>query len=416
MKKIILAIVFLFANIHAHAQFGGLLDKAKKKAEEKVSKKTGDVEKKADDKIDNKTSGGSSNDGNSSGTSGGSSSSEPAATGIKAYSKFDFVPGEKIVVIEDFIQDAVGDFPDKWNTNASAEIVTIEGKEGHWLMLKKQGIFMPEFIDTLPDNFTFEFDLLCDKPGKVWGFYTSIASLSDRTHPENWQGAENRFTFTIAAYPDGNSGSSIERRKNNTGEGAVSTTTKKFSDATKPVHVAMWRQKERVRIYFDEEKAWDLPKAILAGAKLNSIVYWLQGESEGSYYMSNLRLAVGAPDTRNKLLTEGKWVTHGILFDVNSANIKSESYGTIKEIATVLKENANVKVKIVGHTDADGDDKSNMDLSKRRAASVKEFLTKEFSIDETRMETDGMGESKPVDKNATPEGKANNRRVEFVKI
>ena len=73
-------------------------------------------------------------------------------------------------------------------------------------------------------------------------------------------------------------------------------------------------------------------------------------------------------------------------------------------------------VKIVGHTDADGDGKSNMDLSKRRAAAVKEFLAKEFSIDESRMETDGLGESKPVDKNSTPEGKANNRRVEFVKI
>lgn len=412
MKKIIIAFIYLFTGVYAQAQFGNMLDKAKKKAEEKIQGKT---EKKVDDTMEGKKSDGSSSE-NSSEASGGGSSTSKEPAGIKAYSKFDFIPGEKIVVIEDFIQDAVGDFPDKWNTNASAEIVTIDGKEGHWLMLKKQGIFMPEFIDTLPDNFTFEFDLLCDKPGKVWGFYTSMAALSDRSQPENWQGAENRFTFTIAAYPDGNSGSSIERRKNGTGEGAVSTTTKKFSDATKPVHVAMWRQKERVRIYFDEEKAWDLPKAISAGAKLNSIVYWLQGEGEGSYYMSNLRLAVGAPDTRNKLLTEGKWVTHGILFDVNSANIKSESYGTIKEIATVLKENADVKVKIIGHTDADGDDKSNMDLSKRRAASVKDFLKKEFSIDETRMETDGMGESKPVDKNTTPEGKANNRRVEFVKI
>ncbi len=416
MKKIFLVFVFLFAVIFAQGQFGGVLGKAKKKAEEKVSKKTSDAEKETEDKIDGKTSDNSSSSEKSSDGSAGGNPPASGSTGIKAYSKFDFVPGEKIVVMEDFIQDAVGDFPDKWNTNASAEIVTIDGKEGRWLMMKKQGVFMPEFIDSLPDNFTFEYDLLCDKPGKVWGFYTNIVSLSDRTQPENWQGAENRFTFTIAAYPDANSGSSIERRKNNMGEAATSTTTKKFSDATKPVHVAVWRQKERVRIYFDEEKAWDLPKAIVAGAKLNSIVYWLQGESEGSYYMSNLRLAVGAPDTRNKLLTEGKWVTHGILFDINSATIKSESYGTIKEIATVLKENADVKVKIVGHTDADGDDKSNMDLSKRRGASVKEFLIKEFSIDKSRMETDGMGESKPVDKNTTPAGKANNRRVEFVKI
>lgn len=413
MKKIILAIVFLSASILAQAQFGSILDKAKKKAEEKVSKKTDDAEKKADDKVDGKTGG--SGDGNSSDASGGSSA-EPAATGIKAYSKFDFVPGEKIVVMEDFMQDAVGDFPDKWNTNASGETVTIDGKPGHWLMVNKQGVFMPEFIDSLPDNFTFEFDLLCDNPGKAWALYSSIVTLANRNQPESWQSADSRFTFTVAPGADA-SVSGIERTKDGVGEASSNTNTKKFTDKIKPIHVAVWRQKERVRVYFDEEKVWDLPKAMSLTAKYNAVVYWLQGTGEGvSYYMSNLRLAVGAPDTRNKLLTEGKWVTHGILFDVNSANIKSESYGTIKEIATVLKENADVKVKIIGHTDADGDDKSNMDLSKRRATSVKEFLTKEFSIDETRMETDGMGESKPVDKNDTPAGKANNRRVEFVKI
>jgi outer membrane protein OmpA-like peptidoglycan-associated protein len=179
----------------------------------------------------------------------------------------------------------------------------------------------------------------------------------------------------------------------------------------------MWRQKERVRVYFNEEKVWDLPKAMSKDAKYNSIVYWLQGPGQNaSYFMSNLRLAVGAPDTRNKILTESKWVTHGILFDVNSADIKPESFGTMKEMANVLKEYPDLKVKIVGHTDADGKDADNLDLSKRRAASVKTALAKEFSIDESRMETDGKGESEPIDKNNTPAAKANNRRVEFIKL
>jgi len=81
----------------------------------------------------------------------------------------------------------------------------------------------------------------------------------------------------------------------------------------------------------------------------------------------------------------------------------------------VLTENADVKVQIVGHTDADGDEAANMDLSTRRAASVKTALAREFAIDASRMETDGKGESQPVDKNDNPAGKANNRRVEFVK-
>jgi outer membrane protein OmpA-like peptidoglycan-associated protein len=211
--------------------------------------------------------------------------------------------------------------------------------------------------------------------------------------------------MTIAPGGDGNGSSTVERSKDGTGEASTSTETKQFA-AQKLVHIAMWRQKERMRVYFNQEKAWDLPKAMSPNAKYNAIVWWLQGPGQNaSYFMSNLRLGVGAPDTRKKILEQKKWVTHGILFDVNSATIKPESYGTLKEMADVMKEYADLKVKIVGHTDADGADAANLELSKKRAASVKESLAKEFGIDESRMETDGKGESEPIDKNDTPAGK-----------
>lgn len=132
-------------------------------------------------------------------------------------------------------------------------------------------------------------------------------------------------------------------------------------------------------------------------------------------FLSNIRVAAGAPDTRNRILTEGKWVSHGILFDVNSDRMKPESYGSLKEVAGVLTENKDLKVQIVGHTDSDGEDAANLDLSKRRAVSVKAALTREFAIDAARMDTDGKGESQPIDNNTTPTGKANNRRVEFIR-
>jgi outer membrane protein OmpA-like peptidoglycan-associated protein len=139
-------------------------------------------------------------------------------------------------------------------------------------------------------------------------------------------------------------------------------------------------------------------------------------ENKDEYMVANVRYAIGAPDTRSKLITEGKLVTRGILFDVNSDKIKPESYGVLKEIGTVLKENPAVKVKIIGHTDSDGDDAKNLDLSKRRAASVKNTLSSEFGIESSRLETDGKGESQPSEPNTSPQGKANNRRVEFVKL
>ena len=116
------------------------------------------------------------------------------------------------------------------------------------------------------------------------------------------------------------------------------------------------------------------------------------------------------------MITEGKLVTYGIYFDVNKDIVKPESYGTLKEIAAALNENPGVRVRISGFTDSDGDDAKNMDLSKRRAESVMNELSQNFSVDAARFETDGKGESQPVAPNDTPANKALNRRVEFVKL
>ncbi|MGZ8517642.1 MAG: OmpA family protein, partial [Chitinophagaceae bacterium] len=123
----------------------------------------------------------------------------------------------------------------------------------------------------------------------------------------------------------------------------------------------------------------------------------------------------GLPDMRNKLLTEGKIVSYGIYFDVNKDVVKAESYGSLKEIASILNEVPDVRILVVGHTDADGTEASNLDLSKRRAAAVKAELIKTFGIDASRIQTDGKGESQAVASNDSPSNKALNRRVEFIK-
>lgn len=363
-------------------------------------------------------------------TEGNSSANEPApkAASLKAYSKFDFVPGEKIVVQEDFSQDAVGDYPDKWNTNSTGEIVTLDNQPGKWLRIQKAGVHYPEFITSLPDNFTFEFDVACNNDFNYYSYPLNI-SLAHIATPQDFtdwsyfrHNTLNGFVFSLHAMGPGSSQGDYAYESFLDSKSLLrndAATSQFFAPKKNICHVSVWRQKQRIRIYLNEEKIFDLPRAMQAPL-YNSIIFATgslngNGDREDWYAITNLRLAVGTPDTRNKLITEGKWVTHGILFDVNSDKIKPESYGSLKEIATVLKENADVKVTIVGHTDADGDDKSNLDLSKRRAASVKNMLISEFGIDESRMSTDGKGESQPVDKNDNAVGKANNRRVEFIK-
>jgi len=342
-----------------------------------------------------------------------------AAPTFQSFSKFDFVPGEKIVAMEDFTGDAIGEFPAKWNTNASGEIVTISGQTGRWLKLTKAGFFTPEFITDLPDNVTVEFDLFV-RPGFSAGFPLEFAlvQLANRKAVDDWEDGPNVVTAT--AFPglggEDQGTSSIWTRQDGTTGASNNSTTPQLAPNGKVMHIVTWRQRQRVRMYMNQEKVWDLPRAVSASAMLNSLVFFVRGGcGDCEYYVGNLRVAVGAADTRNKLVTEGKWVTHGIFFDSGSDRVKGESYGSLKEIAGVLTENADLKVQIVGHTDSDGDDAANLDLSKRRAASVKSVLVSEFKIDAGRLDVDGKGETQPIDKNDTPAAKANNRRVEFLK-
>jgi outer membrane protein OmpA-like peptidoglycan-associated protein len=131
--------------------------------------------------------------------------------------------------------------------------------------------------------------------------------------------------------------------------------------------------------------------------------------------IKNVRVAEGGVELYDKLMTEGRIVTRGIYFDVNKATIKPESMGVINEIAKLLEYHPEIKFTIEGHTDSDGDDQSNQTLSENRAKSVKDVLVS-LGVDSSRLDAKGFGESKPFNGNSTPEEKANNRRVEFVKI
>jgi len=328
---------------------------------------------------------------------------------LEAYSKFDFVPGEKVIFYDDFTAENIGDFPVQWNTTGSGEVVTTNLYEGRWFNITNgRGATVLDAPLVLPENYTIEFDVVKQKDPKnnnSSDFSFEILSTSkpkDIGYGNARPGdAAIRFAFEYSTrystyYQDGSpdlSGSDNIRLL----EG------KKYK-------ISIWVQKERIRMYVDEKKVFDLPKAMSKSYKYNMIRF-----DRGVTMFGNIRIATGLPDVRNKLLTEGKLVTYGIYFDVNKDVVKPESYGTLKGIAAILNEVPDVKVKIVGHTDSDGADAANLDLSKRRAASVKAELVKSFNVNGDRLVTDGMGESQPVAPNDTPVNKALNRRVEFIK-
>ena len=338
--------------------------------------------------------------------------------------KYDFVPGEKIIAYEDFSATEIGDFPLKWKTNATAEVVTVNGKRGKWMKINKESVFYPEFIKDLPENFTLEFDLGVNQKWDSSPFVINITNLSDPKlytdyyHYVNWKGTHSLHMQIRPAIIDQRAG--FARLQTATVGNYLVDSDIEFKSwdngPTNFAHVALWRQGQRLRGYVNGEKVWDVQEVFDPKSKYNAITFAQQGSYNLDDYLliSNIRLAAGAPDTRNKL-AKGKFVTTGILFDPNSDVIQPESYGTLKAIAAVLKDSA-YKVKIVGHTDADGEAAANLELSKQRAAAVKAYLVNNFGLVAENIEVTGMGEANPIDVNTTLAGKANNRRVEFISL
>ncbi|WP_160715514.1 OmpA family protein [Chitinophaga solisilvae] len=428
MKKLLILTGIFIWGTAVHAQF---LDRIKNKVQQKVNEK---VDKKIDETIDKATAPQKKNAPPAEHPEAGApavNNGTPAAggginTNITSYSRFDFVPGEKIIVAENFAQDPVGEFPGQWNTHSGAELVTVSNRPGKWLNIRQDGVFYPEYLTgNLPENFTLQLDIMAnDEIASI--SYLVIGLINAGNTDEKFSRAPGLGLSTEAQ------GFKIQLTPKSSGHGDFgyashvigSHSTGSLPEFHVPeknsVRLSVWRQKQRVRVYLDSTKVLDLPKALDPGTILNSLVFSTYApafdDNNGGYFISNITLAVGAPDTRNKLITEGKFTTHGILFDTNSDRIKAESYGALKDIANVLTENPSVRVKIIGHTDADGSDQANLELSRHRAAAVKAALSKDFNIDGSRMETDGKGKSQPADNNNTEVGKANNRRVEFVKM
>ena len=333
--------------------------------------------------------------------------------GMQTYSKFDFIPGEKVLFYDDFTESAVGDFPPNWNTNASGEVVTTNLYPGNWFKMNGSGCVVVEGGLKLPENFTVEYDVIGypveeGNTNFEFGFYMySAQNPKDMSEGGAVPGLNGGVKMSFGNRATYSAYNTEVYTINGEKEDAAMEPGKKY-------RLSFWVQKTRLRVYLNEVKVFDLPKVFETGFKVNMLRFELW--DSGNPMITDFRVAAGLPDMRNKLLTEGKLVSYGIYFDVNKDVVKPESYGTLKGIADVLKENPAVRIKIVGHTDSDGADAANLDLSKRRGAAVKAELVKSFGVDASRIESDGLGETKPVAPNDTPANKALNRRVEFIKL
>ena len=123
---------------------------------------------------------------------------------------------------------------------------------------------------------------------------------------------------------------------------------------------------------------------------------------------------VNAGEMKGAIGESGKVILYGIFFDTDKDVVKPESKPTLDEIAKLMKGDPSLKVHVVGHTDNQGKPDYNLDLSRRRAASVARELTTTYAIAPDRLDSFGCGLYSPLAANTTEEGRAKNRRVELV--
>ena len=331
----------------------------------------------------------------------------------------DFVPGNKVIFFDDFKQDAMADFPAKWNTTGSGKVVTIDGIEGKWFDIVHNSVVNPLLDKPLPENCTIEFDLFLQTKDELLTPFIQFGLTSVKDIMREEIAYKEKFFVNLDRYNE-KDGKRIEYGLKdvvgNKNDFPITDYTNKV------LHVSMAINKTRLRLYLDKTKLIDLPRALLPEMRNNFYLVnmYMIPASELGVLVTNIRIASSETDARSllikQLIEEGKAVTSDILFDVNSDVIKKESYGIINQFGDALKANAGLKIKITGHTDNDGTAATNMELSAKRAAAVKRYLMSNYSIDPARILTDGKGATEPVSDNNSINGKAKNRRVEFTKI
>ena len=235
---------------------------------------------------------------------------------LEVYSKFDFVPGDKLVYFDDFSQDFIGDFPSKWNTNGSGEVVRLSKIDGNWFEMKPgHGImYIPLVGDKLPEEYTIEFDLFTEGLGRQ----TSSTARLFITLDDNGvfiNGKANAFT----TLPFGQYGAFGIRVANNAPSGLNINSTI-TADIRKAVvnnpHVSIAVNKKRFRLWVNERKYVDIPQLIYNPDKIGFLKFSIYGTKDGQerIFISNLKIAEGGVDLRRQLMSEGRVSTNGILF------------------------------------------------------------------------------------------------------
>ncbi|MBP1841058.1 OmpA family protein [Formosa algae] len=405
MKKttnLLLAVLMIFAFTEtSHAQ---LWKKLKQKAEDAIVKevdKTINGDTPSEDEDDGNVE---QSDTEQETTVENDSNENTSMDSPEVWRNFRYVPGEDVIFYDDLSSEQIGEFPSRWDlVKGGAEVVKINGEKAIILVAENSNIITPLFNseEYLGEEFTIEYDIMIPnlEEEQIWYMRHDL-----------------HFTDNFRVHD-----AEIEIKKAARIEGWAASTNFKMesiSIGTQSAwhHISISYYKGKFKMYYDSKRVSNIPKFDLKPSILAiGLMCYSKNKTQHPYLaVKNIRIAHGGGEMYNRIVADGEYVTNGIIFDSGKSTIKGSSQGIINQIVNILQENTDWEFDIIGHTDSDGTDASNLTLSKNRANAVKEAIVSQ-GIAADRLNVIGKGESQPLNTNRTPEEKANNRRVAFVK-
>ena len=428
MKKLVMMLMVLVAmgsttEVSAQSflkKLGKKIEEtAKRKVENKVERTT---EKAMDAVLDGK--GTSNNQGNNNADAQGYDNGDGAAqvqpqkgqSLEMTYAKSDFVAGDEIIFEDLLVGEQLGEFPSRWDLERGvAEIARVNGETviamaGNDSWIKP---LMTDFsTDYLGDVFTVEYDMLYNNSEKTGSPAIEIDFMAPEQERDNeiytlrYNMSWDKQDVDVDYVKNGSTSNTDKKGSANSGDQLV------LNDGQWH-HYAISFNKRALKVYIDGVRVINIPNA-KAGA--GWITFWSGHHQPENYtYLKNVRIAKGAVPLYDRMMTDGKIITYGITFDVGKSTIKPESMGEINRIVQLMTENPDLKFSVEGHTDSTGNATSNQTLSEQRSQAIVAKLV-ELGIAQDRLTAVGKGQNSPIADNNTDEGRAKNRRVEFVKM
>ncbi len=323
-----------------------------------------------------------------------------------AYAKSDFVAGDEIIFEDTFDNEQLGEFPSQWDLmEGVAEVASVGGKKA--MVIEEWGTMvcplMKEPYNYLGDVFTVEFD------------YLFLDDEKSGTSSINFIQADKKYDadYMMRYWWYGSDRGDISwqwessRGESQMGDYEMNPTL----PANEWHHVAISFNKRAWKVYVNGTRIVNVPNVEAPPGWLHLSI----SNGHNPVYSTNFRIAKGAVPLYDRMMSDGKFITYGITFDVGKATIKPESMGEINRIVQLMNENPSLKFSVEGHTDSTGNATSNQTLSEQRSQAIVAKLV-ELGIAADRLTAVGKGQNSPIADNSTDEGRAKNRRVEFVKM